>query len=127
MVRAPVCGTGGHQFESDIPPHFLFWGVAKRYLPSHFFGGKGMRNETPISQSEARSSSGQTVRRTVWLLRRESRLPSHYRFRGVSKNCRRDGIGRRAGLKIRSWRQGAGSTPAAGTIKTVSFLLTVFI
>ncbi len=30
--------------------------------------------------------------------------------------CRRDGIGRRAGLKIRSWQQGAGSTPAAGTI-----------
>lgn len=29
--------------------------------------------------------------------------------------CRRDGIGRRAGLKIQSWRQGAGSTPAAGT------------
>ena len=28
-----------------------------------------------------------------------------------------DGIGRRAGLKIRSWRQGAGSTPATGTIK----------
>jgi hypothetical protein len=29
--------------------------------------------------------------------------------------CRRDGIGRRAGLKIQSWQQGAGSTPAAGT------------
>ena len=29
--------------------------------------------------------------------------------------CRCDGIGRRAGLKIRSWRQGAGSTPATGT------------
>ena len=28
---------------------------------------------------------------------------------------RRDGIGRRAGLKIQSWQQGAGSTPAAGT------------
>ena len=28
-----------------------------------------------------------------------------------------DGIGRRAGLKIQSWRQGAGSTPATGTIK----------
>ena len=26
-----------------------------------------------------------------------------------------DGIGRRAGLKIQSWRQGAGSTPATGT------------
>ena len=26
-----------------------------------------------------------------------------------------DGIGRRAGLKIQSWRQGAGSTPASGT------------
>ena len=24
LVRAPVCGTGGHRFESDIPPHF-FW------------------------------------------------------------------------------------------------------
>ena len=31
---------------------------------------------------------------------------------------RRDGIGRRAGLKIRSWQQGAGSTPAAGTTIT---------
>ena len=31
--------------------------------------------------------------------------------------CRRDGIGRRAGLKIQSWQQGAGSTPAAGTKK----------
>ena len=31
---------------------------------------------------------------------------------------RRDGIGRRAGLKIQSWQQGAGSTPAAGTIRT---------
>ena len=29
--------------------------------------------------------------------------------------CRRDGIGRRAGLKIQSWQQGAGSTPASGT------------
>ena len=29
--------------------------------------------------------------------------------------CRRDGIGRRAGLKIQSWQQGAGSTPATGT------------
>lgn len=36
--------------------------------------------------------------------------------------CRRDGIGRRAGLKIRSWRQGAGSTPAAGT-KSSSILM----
>lgn len=23
LVRAPVCGTGGHRFESDIPPHFF--------------------------------------------------------------------------------------------------------
>ena len=30
--------------------------------------------------------------------------------------CRCDGIGRRARLKIWSWQQGAGSTPAAGTI-----------
>ena len=31
-----------------------------------------------------------------------------------------DGIGRRAGLKIRSWRQGAGSTPATGTKKRLA-------
>ena len=31
-----------------------------------------------------------------------------------------DGIGRRAGLKIQSWRQGAGSTPATGTNPFVS-------
>ena len=36
--------------------------------------------------------------------------------------CRCDGIGRRAGLKIQSWRQGAGSTPATGTTKKVSFV-----
>ena len=35
--------------------------------------------------------------------------------------CRCDGIGRRAGLKIRSWRQGAGSTPATGTKKALAF------
>ena len=29
--------------------------------------------------------------------------------------CRRDGIGRRTGLKIPRWRHRAGSTPAAGT------------
>ena len=33
LVRAPVCGTGSHGFESHIPPHFfiltLHWGVAK--------------------------------------------------------------------------------------------------
>ena len=33
---------------------------------------------------------------------------------------RNDGIGRRAGLKIQSWRQGAGSTPASGTKKTIT-------
>ena len=32
----------------------------------------------------------------------------------VPRRC--DGIGRRAGLKIQSWQQGAGSTPATGTI-----------
>ena len=32
-----------------------------------------------------------------------------------------DGIGRRAGLKIQSWRQGAGSTPATGTKKRRQF------
>ena len=37
----------------------------------------------------------------------------------VLETRRRDGIGRRAGLKIRSWRQGAGSTPAAGTKKSL--------
>ena len=31
----------------------------------------------------------------------------------VTRRC--DGIGRRAGLKIQSWQQGAGSTPATGT------------
>ena len=30
-------------------------------------------------------------------------------------SCRRDGIGRRAGLKIQWWRHRAGSTPASGT------------
>ena len=41
----------------------------------------------------------------------------------VLETRRRDGIGRRAGLKIRSWRQGAGSTPAAGTKKEPENLL----
>ncbi len=47
---------------------------------------------------------------------------------GVSR-C--DGIGRRAGLKIQSWRQGAGSTPATGTkidilrLKSVDFCFDV--
>ena len=40
-----------------------------------------------------------------------------YNIKAVKKICRCDGIGRRAGLKIQSWRQGAGSTPATGTIK----------
>ena len=31
--------------------------------------------------------------------------------------CRRDGIGRRTGLKIPRWRHRAGSTPAAGTTR----------
>ena len=40
--------------------------------------------------------------------------------------CRRDGIGRRAGLKIRSWQQGAGSTPAAGTKADIAICLSFF-
>ena len=35
--------------------------------------------------------------------------------------CRNDGIGRRAGLKIRWWRHRAGSTPASGTDKSTCF------
>ena len=42
------------------------------------------------------------------------------------ETCRCDGIGRRAGLKIRSWRQGAGSTPAAGTKKSLILLRLFF-
>ena len=41
-------------------------------------------------------------------------------FLKIIRRC--DGIGRRAGLKIRSWQQGAGSTPATGTIKKVTFV-----
>ena len=38
-----------------------------------------------------------------------------YNMKAVYPRCRCDGIGRRAGLKIQSWQQGAGSTPATGT------------
>ena len=34
--------------------------------------------------------------------------------------CRRDGIGRRAGLKIPWWQHRMGSTPIAGTISKES-------
>ena len=37
--------------------------------------------------------------------------------------CRRDGIGRRAGLKIPWWQHRMGSTPIAGTIhEKIDFL-----
>ena len=36
--------------------------------------------------------------------------------RVVTEACRRDGIGRRAGLKILWWRHRMGSTPIAGTM-----------
>ena len=25
LVRAPDCGSGGHRFDSDYPPHFYFF------------------------------------------------------------------------------------------------------
>ena len=40
--------------------------------------------------------------------------------------CRRDGIGRRAGLKIQWWRHRAGSTPAAGTKKSPRYQLDIW-
>ena len=45
-----------------------------------------------------------------------------YNMKAVYPRCRCDGIGRRAGLKIQSWQQGAGSTPATGTIKKARLL-----
>lgn len=40
------------------------------------------------------------------------------------KKCLSGGIGRRVGFKIRSWFQGAGSSPASGTyINSVCFFI----
>ncbi len=30
LVRALVCGTRGRGFESHLPPHKIYWAVAKR-------------------------------------------------------------------------------------------------
>ena len=29
LVRAPDCDSGGRRFESDYPPHNIYWAVAK--------------------------------------------------------------------------------------------------
>ena len=46
----------------------------------------------------------------------EKHLKKKYGCGKINRQRRNDGIGRRAGLKIQSWQQGAGSTPASGTM-----------
>ena len=41
LVRAPDCGSGGHRFDSDYPPHFFlypFWGKSSDNLQKFNIG-----------------------------------------------------------------------------------------
>ena len=51
-------------------------------------------------------------------------LPPPRKYGIISNTCRRDGIGRRAGLKILWWRHRMGSTPIAGTNNTCGITFT---
>ena len=39
LVRALDCGSRGRRFESDYPPHFLYWAVAKSVKAPDFDSG----------------------------------------------------------------------------------------
>ena len=65
----------------------------------------GLRHRPFTAVTRVRISSGSPLEKRVANMR-------PFTFNLI---CRNDGIGRRARLKIWSWRQGAGSSPASGT------------
>ena len=63
---------------------------------------------------------GASLKKKIMMTKSKNPLKNQFRYdiivMLVITFCRRDGIGRRAGLKIPWWQHRMGSTPIAGTI-----------